>query len=132
MKRILFTIFSGTLLILIASCASSRIIPADLSYTQLIQMGQDEYEIGNYKAAEEYYSAVIQRFGMNTNVYIEATYELGHLYLNRKDYERAFAKFNEIIELYETAEFGVLPASFKKLSQLGIDRIPEKFKPGYN
>ena len=69
---------------------------------------------------------------MNTNVYIEATYELGHLYLSRKDYERAFAKFNEIIELYETAEFGVLPASFKKLSQLGINRIPEKFKPGYN
>lgn len=131
MKKIIVP-FITAILISVTSCYTVPVIPQDLTYTQLIQLGQDSIEIANYKAAEAYYSAVIQRYGMNTNIYIEATYELGHLYLRQKKYEEAFPKFNEILGLYEEAEAGILPASYKKLAQIGLNQIPDKYKPSYN
>ncbi len=111
-----------------ASCGSVPEIPADATATQLIQSGQDALEYSNYKAAETYYNAVIQRYGMDTATYIEATYELGHMYLKQKKYEQAYQKFDEILATFENAEIGVIPAAFKKLAQMGINQIPEKYK----
>ena len=123
------TFLTMTFLLALTSCNSVPEIPADATYTQLIQMGQDSLEIPNYRAAEAYYTAAIQRFGMNSTVYVEATYELGHLYLKQKKYSEAVAKFIELKELYRDAEYGVLPSSYSKLAQIGLDRIPDKYKP---
>lgn len=126
-KQIIF--LAMTFLFAFTSCNSVPVIPPDLSYTQLIQLGQDALDIPNYKAADAYYTAVIQRFGMNTAVYIEASYELGHLYLMKKRYGEAVAKFIEIKEMYRDAEYGTLPPSYNKLAQIGLDQIPDKYKP---
>ncbi len=114
--------------IFIASCNSVPKIPDDATSTQLIQMGQDALEISNYTAAETYYNAVIQRYGMDTATYIEASYELGHLYLKQKRYDEAYQKFDEILATFSNAEIGTIPASYKKLAEMGIERIPEKYK----
>ena len=101
-------------------------IPPSATSTQLIQLGQDSLSLKNYVAAETYYNAVIQRYGMDTKVYIEARYELGHMYLQQKKYQEAYRNFSEILEIFENAEYGSIPASFKKLAQMGIENIPEK------
>ena len=103
------------------SCNTVPEIPADASSTQLIQMGQDAMEFSNYTAAETYYNAVIQRYGMDISAYIEASYELGHLYL-------AYQKFDEILSTFENAEIGVIPAAYKKLATIGMEQIPAKYK----
>lgn len=127
MKKFI-SIFAITLLFAAAGCNSVPEIPTDLSYTQLIQMGQDSIEFANYKAAEAYYQTAIQRYGLNINSYIESTYELGHLYLTCKKYDKAVAKFTELQMIYEDSEAGSLPASFKKLTAINMERIPEKYR----
>lgn len=109
-------------------CKSTVTIPLEATYTQLIQMGQDSIEYANYSAAESYYLAAIQRYGMDTNVYIEAKYELGRLYLTQEKWEKAFAQFNEILSIYENADFGTYPQAYNKLCKLSIEQIPEKHR----
>ncbi len=128
MKKLL-SVFVFGIFFLLAGCNSVPEIPTDLSYNQLIQLGQDSIEFANYKAAEAYYQAAIQRYGLNVNSYIEATYELGHLYLTQKKYDEAVVRFTEIQMLYDEAESGTLPASYKKLIAINMERIPEKYKP---
>lgn len=128
MKSIVKALIITTLCTAAISCSSVPEIPADATSTQLIQLGQDAMEVPNYTAAETYYNAVIQRYGMDTATYIEANYELGHMYLKRKSYHEAFAKFNEILELYQNAETGSLPGAYKKLAQMGMEQIPAKYK----
>ncbi|MGP1459031.1 MAG: hypothetical protein ACTTKL_06955 [Treponema sp.] len=110
------------------SCKSTKVIPADATYAQLIQMGQDAFSGARYRAAERYYTAVIYRYGMDTRAYIEARYELGHLYLRRRRYAQAYRSFNEILGIFENAEYGSVPPAYKKLAQMGMDKIPEKYK----
>lgn len=109
------------------SCMTTPKMPENASATQLIQLGQDAAELGNYKAAEAYYLETIRRYGLDTSIYIETRYELGHLYLSQKRYDDAYTSFKEILEIYSNAEFGSVPGSFKKLSQIGLDQIPNKY-----
>ena len=127
-KKTFFTaaaVIISSLLVCI-SCRTVKDIPDDLTEAQLIQMGQDCYGNGDYKNAETYYSTVIMRYGMDNNAYIEATYELGHLYLKQKKYEKAEDSFKEILSIYEGAAPGTLPGAYKKLSEIELSKIPAK------
>lgn len=125
-RLILLTIlFASILGIFVTGCNTLKEVPEDLSAAQLIQQGQNSYGVGDYKAAEMYYNAVIDRFGDDTSTYIEARYELGHLYLKTKDYKKAYSAFTEILELYDSAAKMNVAASYKKLAQIGIQKIPE-------
>ena len=77
MKKIIILL---SVLLGFISCSTVKEIPSDLSAAQLLQLGQNAFESKNYKAAEKYFITTIQRFGTNTNNYIEAQYELAHLY----------------------------------------------------
>ena len=123
----LFTIFTLFFTVLaLSSCKSLPEIPNDLTQAQIIQKGQNAFSAGDYKVAEYYYQTSIQRYGNNTESYIESKYELGHLYLKTKDYDKAEEAFNEILELYEYAAAGDLPPSYKKLANIGLSKIPKK------
>lgn len=124
MKKIIF-ISAIFLALNLISCKTVKEIPQDLTVAQLIQKGQDAYGLTDYDGAEAYYLAAIERFGDNTNNYIEIKYELGHLYLKTKDYNKAHAAFTEILELYDYASAGLLPPEYKKLAQIGLSKIPE-------
>lgn len=128
MKYIVKLLFITTFCSAVISCNSIPEISNDATSTQLIQLGQDAVEASNYTAAETYYNTVIKRYGMDTATYVEASYEIGHMNMKRKHYEEAYAKFNEILEIYKDAEIGSLPGSYKKLAQMGIDQIPSKYK----
>ena len=129
MKKIFCTLAVLAAVIVMSSCKTVQEIPTDLSSAQIIQLGQNAFSAGDYKNAERYYQTVIQRYGMDTAVYIEARYELGHLYVKTKNYEKAYAAFSEILELYDYAMVGDLPSSYKKLAMIGMNKIPENKKP---
>lgn len=118
-----------TLLFLsLTSCKTTLNIPDNASATQLIQMGQDAMELMNYKNSRIYYETVIQRYGMNIALYIEARYEMGHLFLRQKKYSDAYIAFQEILEIFENAEYGTVPQAYKKLAIIGMNAIPDKVK----
>ena len=128
MKKIKLLISTIIISFAFISCASTPSIPEEATATQLIQMGQDALELSNYKAAETYYLAVIQKYGTDPAIYVEARYELGHMYLKQKKYDDAYKSFSEIQNIYASSDFGKIPGTFKKLSQIGLDQLPEKYQ----
>lgn len=128
MKKFLFSFSILILSLTLFSCNTTKEIPEGLSAAQLIQLGQNEYAVGNYKQAEQCYLEVIKKYGIDNAIYVEARYELGHLYLNSKKYKEAYNAYSEILSIYEDAFSGELPAAYKKLAQIGMDKIPENKK----
>ena len=115
--------------LLFFSCRTIKDIPEDLTSTQLIQLGQNAYGSAQYKNAETYYKTVIARYGIDSSVYVEARYELGHLYLKQKKYAAAYASFKEILDMYASTTPGVLPGAYNKLAEIGMKRIPKNKLP---
>ena len=117
MKRIIAITLTSAVCgaLLFAACRTVKDIPEDLTSTQLIQLGQNAYGSAQYKNAETYYRTVIARYGIDSSVYVEARYELGHLYLKQKKYAAAYASFKEILDMYASTTPGVLPGAYNKV-----------------
>ncbi len=105
-------------------CNSTKNIPDDLSAPQLLQRGQASLDNSDYKTAEKYFLKTIEQYGDDTDTYIEAKYELAHLYIKTRRYDKAYDNLSEILELYDYAITGSLPAAYKKLAQIEMDKIP--------
>lgn len=113
--------------VLFVSCSSTpKEIPEDLTAQELIQKGQTEFENGRYKYSLRYYNAVTERFADKPDVYLEATYEIGHLFFKQKKYDKAEAIFQEILDIYAASQPGTLPGSYRKLSELEMEKIKAK------
>ena len=110
--------------VLFTSCQTVKDIPEDLTAPQLLQRGQSYADNADYKNAEACYLATIDRYGDDTNTYIEAEYELAHLYMKMKKYDKARAVLEEILEIYDYATPGSLPAAYKKLAQIDMEKLP--------
>ena len=108
----------------LTGCNSTKEIPDNLTAPQLLQRGQSSLDAADYKAAEKYFLKTIEQYGDDTNTYIEAKYELAHLYIKTKRWEKAYDNLSEILELYDYAMAGTLPPAFKKLAQIEMDKIP--------
>lgn len=121
-KSIIFASAIFTLSIL-TSCVTVKNIPDTLSAAQLIQYGQNAYGIKQYDNAEKYFLTTIERFGDDTTIYVEAQYELGHLYLEKKNYKKAYYSFKNVLSMYDYSSS--LPGSYRKLCLIEIEKIPE-------
>ena len=108
------------------ACQSVKDIPEDLTAPQILQRGQSYADNADYKNAEACYLATIDRYGDDTNTYIEAKYELAHLYIKTRNYEKARSSLEEILEIYSYAHAGSLPAAYKKLAQLDMEKLPNR------
>ncbi|MCR4741742.1 MAG: hypothetical protein K5866_02565 [Treponema sp.] len=126
MKKLRFILLSLLISGLFISCASNSEIPTYLTSSQLIQKAQSAYDRAAYKEAIKYYQTTINRYGTDLSIYVEATYEIGHIYLRTKKYEKAYPYFAELKDIYSTATFGSLPTAYDKLADIGISQIPEK------
>ncbi len=122
MKKIILTVLASIFLI---SCATLKGVPEDLTAAQIIQMGQNYLVTGDYKSAELCYSTVLERYGTNAATYVEAKYELGNVYYKSHQYDKAYDTFTELLDIYGYSQ-GQLPGAYKKLAQIGLDKIPEK------
>ena len=106
------------------SCRTLKEIPEDKTAAQIIQMGQNYGGVSDYKSAEFCYNTVVERYGSDPSIYVEAKYELGRVYLAQHKYEKAYNTFTELLDLYDT--YGtMLPGSYKKLCNISISQIPE-------
>ena len=126
MKKLNLILLSLLISGLFISCASNSEIPTNLTSAQLIQKAQNAYDKAAYKESINYYQTTINRYGTDLSIYVEATYEIGHIYLRTKKYEKAYQYFSELKDIYSTASFGSLPTAYNKLADIGISQIPEK------
>ena len=66
-KTVLFLIFAITLTAGLLACNTLKDIPEDMTASQLLQQGQTCLDNSDYKNAEAYYLATINRYGQDTN-----------------------------------------------------------------
>ena len=123
MKKIL-VFMSAALCFSLISCATLKSVPEDLTSAQIIQMGQNYLVSNDFKSSELCYQTVIERFGTDAATYVEAKYELGNVYYKAKEYDKAYDTFTELLDIYGYSQ-GNLPGAYKKLAQIGLDKIPE-------
>lgn len=125
MKKIIAISGLITISLMLLSCRTIKYIPEDKTPAQIIQMGQNCVGNSDFVSAAFCYETVIDRFGNDPAIYVEANYELGHTYLKQKKYDKAYTIFNELLDLYD--QYGTaLPGSYKKLCTIGLSQIPEK------
>jgi len=109
------------------SCKSTPVVISDdMTTKELIQKGQDAYQNNKYKNALAYYQAVVERSGDDKSAYIEARYEIGHLYMKQKKYKLAEPIFQEIKDMFLNSVPGTLPAAYNKLADIELAKIPER------
>ena len=125
MKKIITFALLITTALTFFSCRTLKEIPEDKTSAQIIQMGQNYVGLSDYKSAEFCYNTVIERYGSDPSIYVEAKYELGRVYLAQHKYEKAYNTFTEILEIYDSSYASMLPGSYKKLCNISISQIPE-------
>ena len=126
MKKIFLLAALFTISSFLISCKTLKEVPEDKTSAQIIQMAQNYVSIADYKSAELCYNTVIDRYGSDPAIYVEAKYELGRVYLAQKKYERAYRIFNELLDMYD--RYGLmLPGAYKKLCNISLSQIPEVF-----
>ena len=123
MKKIIAISGLITLSLMLLSCRTIKYIPEDKTPAQIIQMGQNYVGNNDYKSATFCYNTVIDRYGSDPAIYVEANYELGRIYLAQRKYDKAYKTFNEILDIYD--RYGtMLPGAYKKLCIISLEQIP--------
>lgn len=122
MKKIFLLLTTLLISGVLFSCATIKEIPEDKTAAQIIQMGQNAAAVDSFNNAEFCYNTAIERFGTDTSIFVQAKYELGHIYTKQKKYEKATEAFNAILDLDELAPRTV-PPKYIKLCNMGLERI---------
>lgn len=123
-KTIFKTLIFSAAIAVFSSCQSVPEIPLEMSAQEMIQNGQSAYEDGKNKVALAYFNEVVARYGDDPALYIEARYEIAHLYMKKKDYEHAVPILEEIRDIYPKVQPGTLPGAYEKLAKLELAKVP--------
>lgn len=116
-------------ILMVSSCASTAVIPDNLSPAELEQRAQEASDKNRYKQALAYYEAMLDRNSNIIDIIITAKYEIAFIHYKQKKYQQARNELNEVLEYYNTPDEELLPKQFKRLSQIVLDRITEKETP---
>lgn len=119
-KKISFIFAAVILITALSVLAACRTVPASvpegISEAELLQLGQASLDNSNYKAAEFYYTKVIELYGQNISSVIAAEYELVHIKIKRKNFAQAKPALQRILAYYDDPQTSsVLPPAYKKL-----------------
>ena len=107
------------------ACKSTRVEPSpEATDREIVQMAQTAYDHGKEEDALYYYNVLLQRFGMNNAVYVEARFEIAHIYFKKKAYDKAVPIYEELLDLYNAAMPGQLPGAYHKLAANDYSKIP--------
>lgn len=125
-KKTVFTVLMLLMLVFFTACTSiPKEIPLELTAKELSQKAQECTASENYAGAEVYYKTLIQRYGMDTSVLIPAEFELAHIYVKQRKYEKAKPLLEKVLSYYEVDATN-LPKEYKKLAQIDLNKIPQE------
>lgn len=114
---------------LASSCKTQSIeIAPNATNLEIVQQAQNAYDKGKKEQAIKCYEILIQRYGMDTAIYIEGRYEIAHIYLKQKKYDKAEPIFLEIKEIYDSTAPGMLPGAYRKMVMKDLEKIQDKKK----
>ena len=113
--------------IFLFSCKSQEIAVApEATSLEIIQLAQTAFDKGKKNDAVKYYEILLQRYGMNPAIYVEARYEIAHVYVKQKKYKDAEPILLELKEIYDSSAPGALPGAYRKMAMKDLEKIQDK------
>jgi len=111
--------------ILSVSCATKLPpIPEDISSAEIIQKAQERSDINDWKGAQYYYKALLEKFPNDQALVVTAMYELAFIEYKQGHYEAARAGFTAVLEKYASPEGSTLPQTWKILAEKVMAKLP--------
>ena len=112
--------------LLSVSCATKLPpIPEQIRSAEIIQKAQERSDIYDWKGAQYYYKALLERYPDDAGVVVEAMYELAFIEYKQSHFEAAKAGFTAVLEKYAAPGGDALPPSWKILSEKVLAKIPK-------
>ena len=98
--------------LLSVSCATKLPpIPEQISSAEIIQKAQERTDIYDWKGAQYYYKALLERYPNDAGLVVEAMYELAFIEYKQAHFEAAKAGFTAVLEKYAAPGGDALPPS---------------------
>jgi len=123
MRKIHLAIFAA---LVFSACVTAGNISEDLSPAEIIQRAQEALDKNRYGTAQQYYLALMERNRNNIDLEITAKYEIANIHYKQKRYQQARQEFIAVLEYYKSQDQELLPQHFKRLSQIGLEKIEDK------
>ncbi|TXT50578.1 MAG: hypothetical protein FD137_294 [Spirochaetes bacterium] len=118
---------AAALSVLVVSCASlPPPIPEGATAAEIIQRAQDRSDLYDWKGAQYYYMAILERFPADRELTVTAKYELAFIEYKQGHYAEATKGFEEILRMYEAPDGSALSARWKILSVKILEKIKAK------
>lgn len=107
------------------SCATKLPpIPADISSAEIIQKAQERSDIYDWKGAQYYYKALLEKFPDDQALVVSAMYELAFIEYKQGHYEAARVGLRAVLDEYATPEGLSLPQTWKILAEKVMAKLP--------
>jgi len=117
-------------LLLSVSCATKLApIPEGISSAEIIQKAQERSDLYDWKGAQYYYKALLEKFPDDQVLTVTAMYELAFIEYKQGHYEAARAGFDAVIGKYSTPEGASLPQTWKILAEKMLAKLPAPAAP---
>jgi len=130
MKKLHFIAVVFIAALCVTACGAGKMnIPQDMTPAELIQRAQEASDRNSYKAALQYYTALLERNSTNIELVCAAEYEIAFIHYKQKKYNLAKEGFKSLLERYDAPDGDLLPPQFKRLSNIVLERINDKEKP---
>ena len=111
--------------VLSVSCATKLPpIPEDISSAEIIQKAQERSDLNDWKGAQYYYKALLEKFPDDQTLVVTAMYELAFIEYKQGHYETARAGFTAVLEKYASPEGSTLPQTWKILAEKVMAKLP--------
>lgn len=111
--------------ILSVSCATKLPpIPENISSAEIIQKAQERSDLNDWKGAQYYYKALLEKFPDEQALVVTAMYELAFIEYKQGHYEAARAGFTAVLEKYASPEGSTLPQTWKILAEKVMAKLP--------
>lgn len=128
MKKFLL-LFLTFALVSCANIPKAEEVPLDLSADEIIVLAQRETDKENYAGAMAYYEILATRFATDINTLNIAEFEMAHIYIKQKKYQKAHTLLNGILARFEGQGSALLKPEYKKLAEIDLKKIEDKIKP---
>ena len=112
------------------SCATKLApIPETITSAEIIQKAQERSDIYDWKGAQYYYKALLEKFPDDQLLTVTAMYELAYIEYKQNHVDAARVGLTAVIEKYATPEGASLPLTWKILAEKVLAKLPAPAVP---
>jgi len=117
-----FTALAAALLL--SACATGRVTVAyGTSPEELIQRAHEASDRNRFGHALQFYKAMLELFGDEPALAVNAKYEIGFIHERRRDFDEARFWLNAVLDLYAEPGGELLPDKFRVLALIVLERM---------